>query len=338
MTPSYSFIIPVYNRPDEIRELLESLAKQTYSSAFEVVVVEDGSEDDAKEVVDTFQGNLTISYIFKDNSGPGDSRNEGMRKARGDYFIILDSDCVLPPNYLEIVDRSLDLEFVHCFGGPDSDTDEFTTVQRAINYSMTSPLTTGGLRGGKRSLTRFQPRSFNMGLSKEAFQRSGGFGKIHPGEDPDLVIRLWKLGYATRLFPDAVVFHKRRIDFKSFLRQVYRFGVVRAILNSWHPETQSLMYWLPTIFIAGILDMVFYGIIGWPMVTFALSMVYITYLLLIFFHSLFTTGNFLAALLSPFTTILQFIGYGWGFIKSTFLVNFIRKKPQSVFPGFFFKD
>ena len=336
MTPSYSFIIPVFNRPDEIRELLESLSRQSYADPFEVVVVEDGSENDSKEVVDTFQGSLDVSYIFKDNSGPGDSRNTGMKKARGDYFIILDSDCVLPPNYLEIVDRSLHREFVHCFGGPDADTAEFTTIQRAINYSMTSPLTTGGLRGGKRSLTRFQPRSFNMGISKEAFARSGGFGRIHPGEDPDLVFRLWRLGYVTRLFPEAVVYHKRRIDFSSFLKQVYRFGVVRAILNTWHPETQHFMYWLPTLFCAGVLDMGFYSIIGWPMVTFALSMIYVTYLLLLFFHSLFTTGHFLAALLSPFTTILQFIGYGWGFFKSTFLINFIRKKPQTVFPELFF--
>ena len=336
MNPSYSFIIPVYNRPGEIRELLESLAKQSYASSFEVVVVEDGSEDDCKEVVDTFQGNLNVSYIFKDNTGPGDSRNVGMQKAQGDYFIILDSDCVLPGNYLEIVDRSLKEEYVQCFGGPDADKEDFTPLQRAINYSMTSPLTTGGLRGGKRSLTRFQPRSFNMGLSQEAFRRSGGFGRIHPGEDPDLVFRLWKLGYATRLFPEAVVFHKRRIDFGSFLKQVYRFGVVRAILNTWHPETQSFMYWMPTLFCAGILDMMFYSLIGWPMVTFALSMVYVSYLLLLFFHSLFTTGDLVAAVLSPFTTILQFIGYGWGFIKSTFLVNFIRKKPQNAFPELFF--
>jgi len=335
MTPSYSFIIPVYNRPDEIRELLESLAKQTYAAPFEVVVIEDGSENDAKEVVDTFQGNLDVSYIFKDNTGPGDSRNVGMHKARGAYFIILDSDCVLPPTYLETVDRSLQKEFVHCFGGPDDDTEAFTSFQRAINYSMTSPLTTGGLRGGKRSLTRFQPRSFNMGLSQEAFKRSGGFGRIHPGEDPDLVFRLWTLGYVTRLFSNAVVYHKRRIDFRSFLKQVYRFGVVRAILNTWHPETQHFMYWFPTLFCAGILDMVFYSLIGWPMVTFALAMAYVTYLGLLFFHSLFTTGDFLAAILSPFTSILQFIGYGWGFVKSTFLVNFIRKKPQSVFPELF---
>lgn len=336
MTTVYSFIIPVYNRPDEIRELLESLAAQTYSDPFEVVIVEDGSEHDAKEVADTFQGNLDITYIFKDNTGPGDSRNKGMQKASGSYFIILDSDCLLPPHYLASVDRALRREFVHCYGGPDSDTEGFSILQRAINYSMTSPLTTGGLRGGTKSLTRFQPRSFNMGLSREAFQRSGGFGRIHPGEDPELVFRLWKLGYVTRLFPDAMVYHKRRIDPGSFLRQVYRFGVVRAILNTWHPETQHFMYWLPTLFCAGIMDMVFYLLIGWPMVSMALAMVYGTYFLLLFFHCLFTTGNMASALLSPFTTILQFTGYGWGFIKSTFLVNFIRKKPEAAFPELFF--
>ena len=336
MNRTYSFVIPVYNRPGEIRELLQSISRQTFASPFEVVVVEDGSEDDAKEVVDTFQGKLDITYLFKDNTGPGDSRNVGMRKARGDYYIILDSDCILLPDYLKIIDQSLNNEFVHCFGGPDTDDTTFTILQRAINYSMTSPLTTGGIRGGTRSLTRFQPRSFNMGLSREAFERSGGFGRIHPGEDPDLVIRLWKLGYVTRLFPEAIVYHKRRIDIRSYIKQVYRFGIVRAILNSWYPETQQFVYWLPTLFCAGILDIIFYFIVGWPMVSLALLMVYITYFLLIFFHSLFTTGQLLVAILSPFSTILQFAGYGWGFIKSTFLVNFMRKKPQAAFPKLFF--
>lgn len=336
MNRYYSIVIPVYNRPGEIRELLESISDQTYTSPFEVVVVEDGSEDDAKEVVDTFQGRLDITYVFKDNTGPGDSRNVGMRRAKGDYYIILDSDCILLSDYLRIVDRSLNSEFVHCYGGPDTDDTTFTTLQRAINYSMTSPLTTGGIRGGKKSLTRFQPRSFNMGLSREAFERSGGFGRIHPGEDPDLVFRLWKLGYVTRLFPEAIVYHKRRIHVRSFIKQVYRFGIVRAILNTWHPETQRFVYWLPTLFGAGIIDMIFYMLIGWPMISLALAMVYLTYLLLIFFHSLFTTGHLLTALLSPFTTILQFAGYGWGFIKSVFLVNFIRKKPQAAFPQLFF--
>ncbi|NND14707.1 MAG: glycosyltransferase, partial [Eudoraea sp.] len=328
--------IPVFNRPGEMQELLESISIQTFDRSFEVVVIEDGSKETAKEVVDSYQGKLNIRYIFKDNTGPGDSRNVGMQKASGDYFLILDSDCVLPSRYLETVDRNLLEEYVHCFGGPDTDKKSFTVLQRAINYSLTSPLTTGGIRGGKKALTRFQPRSFNMGISREAFVRSGGFGKIHPGEDPDLVIRLWKLGYATRLYSDAWVYHKRRIEPAGFIRQVYKFGLVRAILNFWHPDSQRFVFWLPTLFCAGILDMGLYFLIGWSLLGTAMAILYILYLILLFFHSLVTTKNLMVALLSPFTTILQFLGYGYGFIKSTILVNFIKRNPQTAFPQLFF--
>jgi len=332
----FSFIIPVYNRPGEIQELLESISIQTFDRSFEVVVIEDGSKDSAKEVVDSYQGKLNIRYIFKDNSGPGDSRNVGMQKAAGDYFLILDSDCVLPPDYLAIVDKNLQEEYVHCFGGPDAAKKSFTILQRAINYSLTSPLTTGGIRGGKKTLTRFQPRSFNMGISREAFLRSGGFGKIHPGEDPDLVIRLWQLGYVTRLFSDAHVYHKRRIETSSFMRQVYKFGLVRAILNHWHPDSQRFVYWLPTLFCAGIIDMGLYFLLGWTFMSTAVAIIYGMYLGLIFLHALVTTRNFLVAVLSPFTTIIQFLGYGYGFIKSTILVNFMKRNPQTAFPQLFF--
>ncbi len=332
----FSFIIPVYNRPGEIQELLESISIQTFDRAFEVVIIEDGSKDTAKEVVDSYQGKLNTRYIYKDNTGPGDSRNIGMQKAAGDYFLILDSDCVLPPDYLAAVDKNLKEEYVHCFGGPDTDKSSFTLLQRAINYSLTSPLTTGGIRGRKRSLTRFQPRSFNMGISREAFLRSGGFGKIHPGEDPDLVIRLWKLGYVTRLFPDAYVYHKRRVETSSFVKQVYKFGLVRAILNHWHPDSQRFVFWLPTLFCAGIIDIGLYFVLGWKLLGIALGMVYAIYLSWIFLHALWTTKNILVAVLSPFTTILQFLGYGYGFIKSTILVNFMKRNPQTAFPQLFF--
>ncbi|MBT8236012.1 MAG: glycosyltransferase [Bacteroidia bacterium] len=332
----FSFIIPVYNRPGEIQELLESISLQKFDRAFEVVIIEDGSKDTAKEVVDSYQGRLNTRYIFKDNTGPGDSRNVGMQKASGDYFLILDSDCVLPPDYLATVDKNLEEEYVHCFGGPDTDKNSFSLLQRAINYSLTSPLTTGGIRGGKKSLTRFQPRSFNMGISREAFSRSGGFGRIHPGEDPDLVIRLWELGYVTRLFSDAYVYHKRRIDTKSFIRQVYKFGLVRAILNQWHPDSQRFVFWLPSLFCAGIIDIALYFLLGWPLLGTAMAIVYVVYLSLILLHALWTTKNILVAVLSPFTTILQFLGYGFGFIKSTILVNFMKRNPQTAFPQLFF--
>lgn len=241
----FSLIIPVYNRPDEVDELLESLSKSDYNEAFEIVLVEDGSSIPCKEVVKTYQGKLNISYYFKPNSGPGDSRNFGMLKAVGDYFIIFDSDCIIPSNYLTEVRKELDKKYVDCFGGPDKALDSFSNIQKAINFAMTSFLTTGGIRGGSEKIGKFQPRSFNMGISKKAFEASKGFGNIHPGEDPDLSIRLWNLGFETRLFPSAFVYHKRRIDWEKFSIQVNKFGLARPILNSWYPEHNKLTFSFP---------------------------------------------------------------------------------------------
>ncbi|MGY8914630.1 MAG: glycosyltransferase, partial [Flavobacteriales bacterium] len=186
----FSFIVPVFNRPNEIRELLDSLLLQTYNKPYEIVIVEDGSTISSKEVVTSFESQLPITYLEKANSGPGASRNYGMRHAKGNYYIVLDSDCILPPKYLEKVHSSLKVEFVDCYGGPDAAHLSFSKVQKAINYAMTSVLTTGGIRGAKKSVDKFQPRSFNMGISKKAFDATGGFGNIHPGEDPDLTIRI----------------------------------------------------------------------------------------------------------------------------------------------------
>ncbi len=237
MNLSFSFIIPVYNRPEEIKELLDSLSKQTYAKRFEVVIVEDGSTISSDSIISEYTDILDISYYEKPNSGPGDSRNYGMRLAKGNYFIVLDSDCILPPEYLVQAEKSLENDFVHCYGGPDAAHNSFSDIQKAINYAMTSFWTTGGIRGGKKSVDRFQPRSFNMGISKEAFETVGGYGNIHPGEDPDLTIRIWNKGYTTKLIPEAYVYHKRRIDWHKFYVQVNKFGMVRPILNKWHPET-----------------------------------------------------------------------------------------------------
>ena len=202
MDIKYSLIIPVYNRPDEVDELLESLTKQTYKE-FEVLIIEDGSSIPCKEVCDKYASELRLTYIFKPNSGPGPSRNFGMEKATGNYFIIFDSDCIIPPGYMLAVQKGLTANYVECFGGPDAAHDSFSDIQKAINYTMTSFFTTGGIRGGSESLGKFQPRSFNMGISKKAFEQVGGFGKIHPGEDPDLTFRIWEKGFNTTLIKDA---------------------------------------------------------------------------------------------------------------------------------------
>lgn len=152
----YSIIIPVFNRPDEVDELLESLCQQTVKD-FEVLIVEDGSQHDCKAVIGKYTDRLDIKYFMKANSGPGQSRNYGAERAQGDYLIILDSDVVLPDDYLQAVNQELTQNPTAAFGGPDASHPSFTPVQKAISYSMTSFFTTGGIRGGRRSSTSFIP-------------------------------------------------------------------------------------------------------------------------------------------------------------------------------------
>lgn len=333
MPLQFSFIIPVYNRPDETQELLQSFVGLRTDTKFEIVIVEDGSTMPSKDIVELFQSKLDISYYFKENSGPGDSRNFGMQHAKGNYFIILDSDCILPENYLFEVEKSLSKNYVNCFGGPDAAHKSFTNLQKAINFSMTSVLTTGGIRGNTKNLETFQPRSFNMGISKEAFLASGGFGRIHPGEDPDLSIRIWNLGYKTTLIPEAYVYHKRRISWLKFYQQVHKFGLVRPILNNWHPSTKKVTYWFPTVFTLGfvlaICLLVFH--VKW------MATLYVLYFILAFLTALVTTKNFKVALLSLIAIGVQFFGYGYGFLKSTIVITIFNKKPEIHFPKLFFK-
>lgn len=334
MKPLYfSFIIPVFNRPEEVNELLESFTKLESKLDYEIVIVEDGSNSTSKAIVDVFSNELNISYYYKNNSGPGDSRNYGMRLAKGNYFIILDSDCLLPKDYLKNVNEYLSKDFVDCFGGPDTAHESFTNIQKAINFAMTSFITTGGLRGGKHSTEKFQPRSFNMGLSKAAFESSGGFGIIHPGEDPDLSIRLRKLGFRTELINDAYVFHKRRISWSKFFKQVYKFGMARPILNSWYPETRRITYWFPTLFSIGFIASILFYILGFHW----FLMLYGFYFLVSFFMAFLESKNFYVASLSIFAISVQFFGYGYGFLSSTFAIKVLGKNPESCFPNLFFK-
>ena len=330
----YSFIIPVFNRPDEVEELLQSFSALDGECAFEIVIVEDGSTIDCKSIINTFSSELEISYYFKPNSGPGDSRNFGMTKAKGDYFIILDSDCVLPKQYLTTVNAYLSSNYVDCFGGPDAAHNSFTNLQKAINFAMTSFITTGGIRGGKISGDKFQPRSFNMGLSKIAFEASGGFGLIHPGEDPDLSIRLNNLGYETLLIKDAFVYHKRRISWKKFYQQVHKFGMVRPILNKWHPETRRLTYWFPSVFSVGFVVSISVSVVGFQIPLFF----YGSYLLLALVVSLVANKSLTIAIQSILAIFIQFFGYGFGFLKSTLAIVVLNKDPEKYFPKLFFKD
>lgn len=329
----FSLIIPVYNRPDEVEELLESLTQSDYKEDFEIVIVEDGSSIKCEEVVHKYDNRLSISYYYKENSGPGDSRNYGMRKAKGDYFIIFDSDCIIPKEYLSEVNKALKANYVDCFGGPDRALKSFSDIQKAINFAMTSFLTTGGIRGGSEKIDKFQPRSFNMGLSRKAFEASHGFGNIHPGEDPDLSIRLWELGFETKLFPDAYVYHKRRIDWDKFSIQVNKFGKARPILNSWYPQYNKLTFFFPSVFILGFALAVLLLIFTYDI----LLKLYFIYFFVLFLVSSYQNKSIKIGYLSVIAVWKQFYGYGTGFIQSFVKVIILKQKPQEVFPELFFK-
>ena len=329
----FSFIIPVFNRPEEIRELLESFCALESPKTFEIVIVEDGSTLDSKLIVDHFQELLKISYYAKENTGPGHSRNYGMERAKGRYFIILDSDCILPPKYLEAVISKLDSHYVDGFGGPDAAKDSFTEFQKAINFSMTSYMTTAGIRGGKIPIENYEPRSFNMGISKEAFQATGGFGRIHPGEDPDLSIRLKEMGYRLHFIPEAFVFHKRRITLESFYTQVNKFGQARPILNKWHPQSKRLTYWFPAVFSLGLMLSSVLSILGfhWFLVVYGL------YFLAAMIGAFRTTNNIIVAFLVLPAIVIQFFGYGFGFLKATLKLGLSSKNEIQLFPKLFFR-
>ena len=327
-----SFIIPVYNRPDEIDELLSSFLCLEGDKDFEIVIIEDGSTKKCDHIVKRFS-DLNISYHLKTNSGPGDSRNYGMKVAKGKYYIILDSDVILSVNYNKVLIENLINDYSDCFGGVDDSHQSFNNFQKAVSYSMTSFITTGHIRGGSKSKD-FQPRSFNMGISREAFLKSKGFGNIHPGEDPDLSIRLKKLGFSTKLYRDLKVFHKRRVSISSFFKQVYKFGVARTILNNRYPSTKKIIYWFPFLFSFSFLISIFLFFLD---INSVIMLMFIFYFIVVFIQSSLL-NNPLVGLFSVLTTLIQFLGYGYGFLKSFILIYiFSNKKIESIFPQMFFK-
>ena len=315
-----------------MEELLQSFLSLQYKKPFEIVVVEDGSVVSSKKVIDKYSKKLTISYFEKENTGPGDSRNYGMRRAKGNYFIILDSDCLLPPHYLNTVANFLRKNFFHCYGGADTAHKDFTPLQKAINYVMTSFFTTGGIRGSNYAKD-FEPRSFNMGLSKEAFIKTGGFATIHPGEDPDLSQRIRKAGYKTTFLPNANVFHKRRISWKKFYQQVKKFGLVRPILNKWHPQASKITFWFPTGFVLFIIASVLASVFC----SFYFLAPILVYLLILFIDSSLKNKSIYVGLLTIPAVFIQFFGYGLAFLKSTFYIKLLKRDPKKVFPYLFFE-
>jgi len=378
----YSIIVPVYNRPDEVDELLQSLTEQELKD-FEVVIVEDGSQKPCKDVCDKFADILDLHYYVKENGGPGQARNYGAERAKGEWLIILDSDVVLPKGYLQAVENGLSVECrvesvefaaaknkaeassddsnhnstlytlhstLAAFGGPDASHPSFTPIQKAISYSMTSFFTTGGIRGGKKKLDKFYPRSFNMGIRRDVYLKLGGFSKMRFGEDIDFSYRIVEAGYNPQLFPDAWVWHKRRTDFRKFFRQVYNSGIARINLEKRHPGTLKLVHLLPTVFTVGVIALILLAAVARAMIHYdapnwhtwywiclaALAPVFF-YSLIIFIDSSIKNKSLKVGLLSIPAAFVQLMGYGFGFIESWWKRYVLKKDEFQAFEKNFYK-
>lgn len=330
---SVSIIIAIYNRKDELSELLKSLTLQT-DQDFEVVIVDDGSRVDLKPVVQSFQDKLNIQYFYKDNSGPGLSRNYGAERAKNDWLVFVDSDVEVEKDYIQNIKTNLREFPTDAFGGADKAHKDYNILQKAISYSMTSIFTTGGIRGKKTSVSKFQPRSFNMGVKKSIFLEVGGFSDMRIGEDPDLSMKLWEHGYKTSFYDNIGVYHKRRTDFARFSKQVYQFGVARPILNQRHPNYTKLTFWFPSVFLLGYLV----GLLGY--VAFRspwILAMYGVYTLVIFCHSFWVSKNISVPFFALISTYIQMFSYGYGFLKSWLALNVFKKNPKDAFPTHFYK-
>ncbi len=327
----FSIIIPVFNRPDEVDELLESLCQQTVKD-FEVLIIEDGSVKPCKDVCDKYANILDLHYYAKENSGPGQSRNYGAERANGEFVIILDSDVVLPTGYLQAVEDELKQNPCEAFGGPDAAHPSFTPVQKAISYSMTSFFTTGGIRGGKAKLDKFYPRSFNMGIRRDVYLQLGGFTKMRFGEDIDFSYRIVEAGFMPRLFPEAWVWHKRRTDFRKFFRQVYNSGIARINLEKRHPGTMKLVHLLPTVFTLGVIGLLIISLF-WPLACVPI----ILYSLIILIDSSLKNKNLWVGILSIPAAFVQLMGYGFGFIESWWKRCVLKKDEFTAFEKNFYK-
>ncbi|MEX0769352.1 MAG: glycosyltransferase [Balneolaceae bacterium] len=309
----FSVIIPVYNRPEEVDELLESLTRQSFTD-FEVLIVEDGSTRPCREIVDKYREELKVRYFYKENSGQGFSRNYGFERAEGEYFVVFDSDCLIPPHYFKTVARYLEKHPVDAWGGPDRAHPEFSPLQKAISYTMSSPLTTGGIRGHRNGRKPFHPRSFNMGISREVFQETGGYRIPRMGEDIEFSIRILKSGFKAVLIRDAYVYHKRRANLLQFFRQVHFFGRARINIRNYYPDEVNFIHSLPALFTVG---MAVLGIllIADPGHFLFLALFPALYFLAIFLHAYGREKNLPIAGLSILSAGVQLFAYGSGFIR-----------------------
>lgn len=306
----FSLIVPVYNRPDEIADLLESLDHQT-DRGFELVLVEDGSTVPCREIVDRYAAHFDIQYFAKGNEGRSIARNYGMDHAKGDYFVFVDSDCILPPDYFESLRKKLSTDYADCFGGPDSAHESFTDTQKAINFAMTAFLTTGGIRGGKVQMEKFVPRTFNMGFSREVWEKVGGFREMF-SEDIDMSTRIRQAGYSPQLFREVIVFHKRRGNLHKFWRQVHIFGMSRITLQLLYPGSMKLVHWMPAMFTIGSMLLLILGILLSPLWLIPLGI----YLLALWISAIISTKSLKIGSMAVAASLVQLLGYGTGFIRA----------------------
>ncbi|PKF75027.1 glycosyltransferase [Chryseobacterium sp. PMSZPI] len=333
MKPSISIVVAIYNRKDELFELLNSLTQQT-DKVFEIIIVDDGSIIDLKPTIKNFEEILDIKYFRKDNSGPGLTRNFGAARAANEWLVFVDSDVIVEKDYIENIKNDILTIPCDAFGGADKAHKGFNLMQKAISYSMTSVFTTGGIRGSKKAVSKFQPRSFNMGVKKSVFEKVGGFSEMRIGEDPDLSMTLWENGFTTAFFDNIAVYHKRRVDFGKFSKQVYQFGCARPILNQRHPNYVKISFAFPTLFMLGyIMGFFEYFFLGRG---FILAF-YGLYTFLVLFHALFLTKNISIAGMAVISTYIQMFSYGYGFLKSWILLNVLKMKPEEAFPHHYYK-
>ena len=306
----FSIIVPVYNRPDEVKELMESLANQT-DRGFEIVIVEDGSTVTCKAEAEAFAPLVALQYFYKDNEGRSPARNYGMEHAAGDYFVFVDSDCILPPDYIANLRKALGSQWTDCFGGPDDAHASFSDTQKAINFAMTSFLTTGGIRGGKVQMEKFVPRTFNMGFSREVYRNVGGFREMF-SEDIDMSTRIRLAGYSPQLIREVKVYHKRRGTLAKFWRQVHVFGMSRITLQLLYPGSMKLVHWAPAVFVLGVIAMILGAIFLTPWCLLPLGV----YILALWISAIASTRSLKVGTMALAASMVQLFGYGTGFLRA----------------------
>ncbi len=306
----FSIIVPVYNRPDEVRELMESLSRQT-DRGFEIVIVEDGSTITCKAEAEAYAPLVALQYFYKENEGRSPARNYGMDHARGDYFVFVDSDCILPPDYIASLREALGTRWADCFGGPDDAHESFTDTQKAINFAMTSFLTTGGIRGGKVQMEKFVPRTFNMGFSREVYEKTGGFREMF-SEDIDMSTRIRLAGYVPQLIREVKVFHKRRGSLAKFWRQVHVFGMSRITLQLLYPGSMKLVHWAPAVFVMGVTAMILGAIFLTPWCLLPLGI----YISALWISAIASTRSLKVGTMALAASMVQLFGYGTGFLRA----------------------